>query len=33
MVLTGADAWLDNFTVNVGTLVPVAPDEEVGAED
>jgi hypothetical protein len=33
MVLTEADAWLDNFTVNVGTLVPVTPDEEGGAED
>lgn len=33
MVLTGADAWLDDFAVNVGTLVRTTPDEEDGAED
>jgi len=33
MVLTEADAWLDNFTVNGGTLLPAAPDEMGGAED
>lgn len=26
MVLTGADAWLDDFAVNAGTLVTVEPD-------